>query len=220
MQFSISYGASADSDGLPNDVRLTRESTFTLHPVAFDNRQVTSPISAGGVATLTGTIDEPNPGENFFLTVDWGDGSAAQTFTFPPGTPPDVSLQHQYLQSGAFTISMSWQGDQSTGSSATLPLVVQPLPPTVSAGANVTLRKSPVLDRVVSFSDPGQDSVTATVDYGDGSRAQPLAVGPNHQFRLHHRYRRRGKFDVTVRVRDSAGGVSMSSFLVVVKRPH
>src|SRR5262249_22545634 len=50
----------------------------------FTNRQVTRVIDEGSVATLTGTIVEPNRNDTFVLTVDWGDGTAVQTFNFGP----------------------------------------------------------------------------------------------------------------------------------------
>jgi hypothetical protein len=53
-----------------------------------------------------------------------------------------------------------------------------------------------------SFTDPGADTWTASVDYGDGSGAQGLVVGADHTFALHHTYTNQGNFTVTVTVND------------------
>ena len=48
-----------------------------------------------------------------------------------------------------------------------------------------------------SFTDPGQDPWTATVDYGDGAGAMPLAL-VGRTFTLSHAYARAGSYSVTV----------------------
>jgi hypothetical protein len=187
---------------------------------------VTSPVTEGSVATLKGTIVDPDPGDTFFLNVNWGDSTPPESFSFAPGTPRDVTLQHQYLNNpagspnGAFTIGLNWHDDQGAGSSASLQVVVQNVTPTVAPAPKATLRLGQTLTRLDTVTDPGQDLLTTTVNFGDGSGNQALSVNPNRQFQLKHRYRKAGTFHVTVTVRDSDGGVSTSTFQVVVKRPH
>ena len=53
-----------------------------------------------------------------------------------------------------------------------------------------------------SFTDPGADAWTATVDYGDGTGSQPLALNADKTFALEHTYLDNGDFTVTVRVFD------------------
>ncbi|MGQ9827068.1 MAG: Ig-like domain-containing protein, partial [Roseiflexus sp.] len=52
--------------------------------------------------------------------------------------------------------------------------------------------------------DPDSSSLTATVDYGDGSGEQPLNLEADGAFRLIYRYRNGGRFPLTVRVSDGA----------------
>ncbi|MDR1264182.1 MAG: hypothetical protein LBK42_01090 [Propionibacteriaceae bacterium] len=54
------------------------------------------------------------------------------------------------------------------------------------------------------FTDPGADSWTATVDYGDGSGPQALALD-GKTFLLDHVYAKAGSYFVTVSVSDQAG---------------
>ena len=53
-----------------------------------------------------------------------------------------------------------------------------------------------------SFTDPGADAWTATVDYGDGTGVSPLTLNPDKTFALDHTYLDNGNFTVTVRVFD------------------
>ena len=77
-----------------------------------------------------------------------------------------------------------------------------PADPTVSAGALFT--------QAGSFSQPGNNGpFTATVDYGDGEGAQPLALDLQHKtFTLSHVYAAAGTPTITVNVVDATGGPS------------
>ena len=57
-------------------------------------------------------------------------------------------------------------------------------------------------------------TVSATVDYGDGSGPQPLTVAPNDTFLLAHIYPSGGSFTTTVKVVDSTG-LSATSLIAV-----
>lgn len=57
-----------------------------------------------------------------------------------------------------------------------------------------------------SFSDPDDgDSWTGRVDYGDGAGTETLALASDKTFRLAHRYRTPGDYQVTVRIADRRG---------------
>ena len=73
-----------------------------------------------------------------------------------------------------------------------------------------------VLGPRIFRTDPGADTWTATVDYGDGSGPQPLTVQPGNQLVFEHRYAKPGKYRVTVTVFDDDGGLSTDTFLVIV----
>ena len=62
--------------------------------------------------------------------------------------------------------------------------------------------------RTVALSDPGQDGLTATVDYGDGSPVEAVALGSARALTLAHRYATPGSYTITVAVRDDADAAS------------
>ena len=66
-----------------------------------------------------------------------------------------------------------------------------------------------------SFTDPGADEWTATVDYGDGDGPQPL-VPSGMSLPLAHTYSQDGLYTVTVSVDDDDGGTGSDSLTVSV----
>ena len=69
-----------------------------------------------------------------------------------------------------------------------------------------------------AFTDPGADTWTATVDYGDGSGAQPLPLNPDKTFNLSHFYADNGTFTVTVTVTDDDGAAGSQAVTLAVHR--
>ena len=77
--------------------------------------------------------------------------------------------------------------------------------PVVAAGADDTVDEGSLYSGAGSFVDPGADTWTATVDYGDGSGVQALTVAGKN-FNLSHTYVDNGVYTVTVTVTDDDGG--------------
>ena len=64
--------------------------------------------------------------------------------------------------------------------------------------------------------DPGVDTTTATVDYGDGTGVRPLALREDMSFDLSHVYADDGDYTVTVEVTDDDTGVGSDTLTVTV----
>ena len=68
------------------------------------------------------------------------------------------------------------------------------IPIIVNAGGNVVVQQGTLLTRTCSFTDPSGDGPwTATVNYGDGTGTQPLAVN-GQSFTLSHTFANAGTF--------------------------
>jgi hypothetical protein len=139
-------------------------------------------INEGGTATLNGTIT-PAPSSTQTITVDWADGSTSTTTTASDGS---FTASHDYPNntpigqpSGQYLLTAS--GDGLTASAnltvqnvAPANLQLTPSRSAINEGDAVTLQGS--------FTDPGADTHTVSVDWGDGSASQlSLAVG-THTF--------------------------------------
>jgi hypothetical protein len=203
-----------------NDVVLGRNT-----PTAAANLAVSPNIvNEGDTVAFTGHLTDPDEGDQLFLVVDWGDGSDVETFT--PGRD-DFSLPHTYTNSppgqghgGVYTITATWFDDSGEGNSTTLTVEVDNVAPAVFAGDDVTLAVGDTLVRSGYFVDPGAETWTATVDYGDGSGAQPLPLNDDMTFDLQNTYKAEGTYQVVVTVTDSSGDSGAGVFNVFVQGNH
>jgi hypothetical protein len=91
------------------------------------------------------------------------------------------------------------------------------LPPIVDAGAPTTILKGATFSRAGSFTDADAHLAwTATVDYGDGSDPQLLALNSDKTFSLSHTYADVGEYEVTVSVTDDEGRTGAATATVTV----
>ncbi|MFQ5874597.1 MAG: PKD domain-containing protein, partial [Dehalococcoidia bacterium] len=87
--------------------------------------------------------------------------------------------------------------------------------PIVEAGADVTVQEGDTFSGSVSFTDPGDDIWTATVDYGDGSEVQSQTLTVN-TFTLNHIYTDAGVYTATVTITDDDGAAGSDTIGVHV----
>ncbi len=146
------------------------------------------------------------------LTYAWDldrDGSfetVGQTVAY---APPDGTGE-------AWTIRVQVTNTYSGGAAvAAATLTVANVAPVVDAVPDVSLELGRPLSRQAAFTDPGADTWTAVIDYGDqsASEVQDLA---ERTFTLSHSYDAPGTYPVTVTVTDKDGGSGTVRFVVVV----
>src|SRR5262249_22153654 len=87
---------------------------------------------------------------------------------------------------------------------------------TVNAGGNGTTNEGTLFQRAASFTDPGGDSQTLTVDYGDGTAAQAVPFTATGAFTLAHAYADNGTYRITIKVTNDDAQVGTATFTVVV----
>ena len=87
--------------------------------------------------------------------------------------------------------------------------------PAVGSFAGATIIRGESYGSSGAFTDPGADTWTATVNYGDGSGPQSLALS-GKSFSLAHSYATAGTFTVTVTVQDDDLGAGSRTGTVLV----
>ncbi len=164
----------------------------------LDNQAATEGTSQAfdlGSFTDAGTQDQP-----WEVEVDWGDGTAAQAFDASTQGAIDLT-SHTYAQDGSYSVSVSVTDKDGMSDSGTFTISVANVAPVVEAGTGATIDEGGTFSGAGNFTDPGADSWTATVDYGDGSGVQPLGLS-GKSFTLGHAYAQDGAYPVTVCVAD------------------
>jgi PKD repeat protein len=159
----------------------------------------------GGEVAFDGQASSDPDGDVLTFTWDFGDGSA-------PAFGP--SATHTYADNGTYAVQLSVSDGSLTSTAATTAEIAN-VAPVVSDLASRTIFSGQTYDAAGSFSDPGADSWSGTVDYGDGSGVHPLAL-PGEQFVLSHVYAEAGTFTVTVVVADDDGGAGSARAQVQV----
>ncbi len=88
--------------------------------------------------------------------------------------------------------------------------------PQVNAGPDQAVAEGSPFAAAGSFTDADSTSWTATVDYGDSSGVQPLALNPDKTFNLSHAYTDNGSYTVTVSITDNQGATGTDTVAVTV----
>ncbi|MDB4905442.1 MAG: non-specific endonuclease [Gemmatimonadetes bacterium] len=169
-------------------------------------------IDEGSSFSSAGSFSDPGA-DQWSATVDYGDGSGAQALTLDASK--SFSLDHHYADDGSFTVTVT-VSDGTSSSSTSATVTVRDVTPTVNAFSGASINEGGSYTATGSFADAGSGAFTATVDYGDGSGAQPLALAADKSFALSHAYSQDGSFTVTVSVTETGGPTGTNSATVTV----
>jgi DNA/RNA endonuclease G (NUC1) len=192
-------------DALPNTVERIVEANDRA-PVAATDGPYVGIEGASVTLSAAGSTDPDGDA----LTYDWSFGDGA--------TGTGATPSHVYADNGNYQVTVVVTDTYGAADTASTTVTVMNAAPTVAAFAGGSLLQGEAYAAAGTFADPGADSWTATVDYGDGTGAQPLALDGNG-FALSHTYRLAGTFTVTVRVTDDDGAEGVRTATVTVKSP-
>lgn len=158
----------------------------------------------GSIAMSAAASVDPN-GTVVSYAWDFGDGTT--------GTGPSVA--HTYVQDGVYTVSVTVTDNDGLTDNIQAIATVANVPPAIAPFAGATLLPAETYTASGSFTDPGMDPWTATVDYGDGSGPTPLALS-GMSFALSHTYASAGVFTVTVSVSDDHTTTTATQTVTVI----
>ena len=192
-------------DALPNVVERIVEANDRAPVAATDGPYVGI---EGSPVTLSAAGSTDPDGDALTYAWSFGDG----------GTGTGATPSHVYADNGNYQVTVIATDPYGAADTATTTVTVMNAAPTVAAFGGAALLQGETYAAAGSFADPGADSWTATVDYGDGGGAQPLALSGNG-FALSHAYALAGTFTVTVRVTDDDGAEGVRTATVTVQTP-
>jgi len=148
-------------------------------------------------------------------SVDLNGTITAYAWTFSDGSiASGVSVSHTFAQDGDYAVRLIVTDNDGLADTVNTTAHVANVAPSIGAFAGASLFSGDTYTASGSFTDPGADTWTATVNYGDGSPTAPLALS-GKTFSLSHVYAAAGTFTVTVRVTDDDVTSSRTATVVV-----
>ncbi|NQW18354.1 MAG: CSLREA domain-containing protein, partial [Chloroflexi bacterium] len=214
--------------------------TVANRPASVNAGASVSGVEGQSVGLSAAGFNDPGTADTHTSSIDWGDGSLAQTgvVTESPFGPPglatgangSISGTHIYADNGVYTVTVTVTDDEGAVSNNSTMFIVGNDAPIVEAGPNGVANEGGVFTVPnATFNDPGSlDVHTATIDWGDGSLAAIAAVtetpsgppgsgsGINGTVTGSHSYAENGTYIVTIVVNDDDGGTASDTFTISV----
>jgi PKD repeat protein len=159
-------------------------------------------IDENGTVYFQADGKDPSPLDQESLSYTWnfGDGESSNL----------KEVNHQFLDDGEFTVTLTVQDDDGGLNSYTLDVLVINVAPSVFAQADKEyISEGGVVNFTAGIMDPGTlDTHTALWDFDDGSTADNLTIT--------HRFLDDGNYIVVLTVTDNSGGTNTTTFRVAV----
>jgi DNA/RNA endonuclease G (NUC1) len=187
---------------LPDQIEIAIESG-TRPPNAVVDGPYTG-FEGASIAMSAGGSSDPD-GDALTYRWSFGDGGIATAAT----------ASHTYVQDGVYTIELTVTDVRGLVATTTTTAQVSNVAPSIAPFAGATLLPGETYAVTGSFTDPGADSWSATVDYGDGSGVARLPLG-GMSFSLSHTYLSAGVFTVRVSVSDDDATTSRTQTITVL----
>ena len=166
-------------------------------------------IDEGDVLIYDGYFTDPDPEDTHTGWVDYGEGRGWEPL--PLRADKTFQLRNLYEQDGIYIVRVKIMDDKGAVGYDEMRVTVNNVPPDVDLDAtngkhkkcktDACLKTGDELTAIGSFDDPGADSWTATVDYGDGTPTEQVVLN-GKTFKVKHVYTKAGVYTVTVTVND------------------
>jgi PKD repeat protein len=213
-------GADAFTYQLSDGQTTSNVATATISVKAVNDRPVVSlggdlVIDEGTAFSARGSFSDPDSGDAWTASVDYGDGTQQSLALAADKT---FSLGHAYRDNGQYTVRVTVQDSGPLTGTASLQLHVTNVAPqqlTWAGPGQASLGQSVVFTG--GFTDPGlADTETASVDWGDGSTSAATVTGGNGAWQVaaSHTFVASGIYSVVVTVKDDDGGMASKSATV------
>ncbi len=220
VSWSWDFGGLGTSDQQNPSFIFVDDGTYTVSLMVTDDDGSTASSSH------TVTISDLAPVAGFtYLPAEPVEGSPVQ-FTDTSTSNPDAIVNwswdlgdgntgtgatpsHTYADNGTYTVSLTVTDDDGSTITLSQSVTAANVPPTVEAGDDQTVDEGVQVDVAGSASDPGDDDLTFSWDFGDGS---PAVTGET----ANHFYATSGIYTVTLTVVDDDGGEGSDTLTVTV----
>jgi hypothetical protein len=179
----------------------------------------------GTAVPLSSVVTDAN-GQTF--TYAWSVTRNGLPLTTGINTPTDgPSFSFTPANAGTYVVSLTVTDQRGQTVTATAEIIGTNVPAEVNVGAGNSISSTAkAFTRTISFTAPGKNEWSVTVDYGDGT-TESFALTPGEHgydpqtktFTLQHLYSTATNFEVTVTITDNEGGSGTATFPVAVFDP-
>jgi hypothetical protein len=194
-----------------------------------------SRVTLGTIHDYNGLTD---PGSDYKVSIDWGDGSRVDTASggVSGGDPTALAVagSHTYTEESAvgYHVTATITDDDGAGSSSTTvaaTVIVDDASPRATAVNGLTATQNVSSGNVLlaHFTDPDQfgaiTDYNASIDWGDGQVTDGSIAPGNGGFDVsgQHTYASLGVYNVAVTIRDAGGsGTEAFTSITVNNSPH
>jgi len=175
-------------------------------------------LNEGSMLSVGGSFGDPDRGDSWTATVDYGDGGGLQPLTL--AADKSFQLAHLYRENGTYNLLVTMLDAAHASAIASFHAIVQNVAPQNLDWTEPLLSaRGQAVQFAGSFSDPGVfDTQTATIDWGDGKTgAASLTGGAGEwQVKASHVYSAGGFYPVTLKVTDDDGGVAATTSTAMI----
>ncbi|MBD2200773.1 MULTISPECIES: Calx-beta domain-containing protein [Calothrix] len=188
-----------DNQGLTSN---TASATITVNnlPPVITNISAKTQLNEGEIATFSATATDP---ANDSLTYTWNFGDSSETVT-------GQTVQHAFAENGTYNITLTVRDGDGGITTETLAVTVNNLAATITnISGDTNVNESTAANFSATATDPGNDSLTYTWNFGDGSNP---VTGEN----VSHTFADNGTYTVTLTVADDEGAATSSTLAVNV----
>ncbi len=168
------------------------------------------------------TVDEGEAVDYSATATDPGSDDLTYTWNFADGTPEleGANVTHTFTTNGVYDAAVvTVNDDDGAATTSNLSITVNNVAPTLTTDTAKTGNEGEAVSFEATFDDAGNDDLTVTWDFGDGSDAVTTEYSaestPNSETQSHV-YTADGTYTATVTVTDSDGAVTESTVDVTI----
>ena len=142
------------------------------------------------------------------LTYEWSVNGESITNEGDPAT-----INYTFADNGTYSLSLTVRDDDDAATTNELEVIVNNLPPSIEIAPTIAGNEGEVITFDPTLSDPGDDILTVTIDFGDGSEAETIS---SSEFPVTHIYADNGSYTATLTVSDEDGGITNQTIDVTI----
>ncbi len=128
-----------------------------------------------------------------------------------------LNLKHTYADNGKYAVTVKLTDTDGDVYEAGFQAEAANVAPVVGIESGTDYWTMETFTLTGSFNDPGSDTWTGTVDFGDGTGGRELILNDDKTFNVSHSYNSSGSYTITVTVTDDDGGIGQATQRVSVR---